>query len=129
MATPAAKAITKMGVREYTKKAMKNGKEIARVGISCTFQHILIATLPPHSFKEQAWLPKGYSFFENQSSLKTKVLWLSAPQNAALFTFPKWCIKICHSVMEVLDSATTHMSVETNMLGGSQMWHVTQKIQ
>lgn len=39
MATPAVKGVTKMGVREYTKKEMKNGKEIARIGIYCICKH------------------------------------------------------------------------------------------
>lgn len=31
--------------------------------------------------------------------------------------------------MAVLDRATTHMSIGTNTLRGSQMWHGTEKIQ
>lgn len=53
MATPAVKSITKMGAREYAKKGTKNGKEMTRLGISCTFQYIVIATFPPHSFQDQ----------------------------------------------------------------------------
>lgn len=40
MAIPSVKGITKTGVSENAKKGMKNGKEIARVKISYTFQLI-----------------------------------------------------------------------------------------
>lgn len=122
MVIPIVKGITKMGVSENAKKGMNNGKEIARVKIFCTFQLIWIATFPTPTPSKN----NRHGCLEVILSLKPQVVWLSAPQTAALFTLPKWCIKMCHSVMAVLDCATTHMSIGTNMLQGSQMWHSTQ---
>lgn len=105
MVIPLVKGITKMGVSENTKKGMKNGKEITRVKISCTFQLIWIATFstptPPKTNR--------HGCLKVILSLKPHVLRLSAPQTAALFTLPKWCIKMSHSVMAVLNCATTHV--------------------
>lgn len=124
MVIPVVKGIKKMGVRENAKKGIKNGKEITRVKISCTFQLIWMATFstptPPKNNRP--------SCLKVILSLKPQVLGLSAPQTAALFTLPKWCIKMSHSVMAVLNCATTPMFIGTNMLQGSQMWHGTQKI-
>lgn len=114
-----------MGVSKNAKKGMKKGKEIARVKISSTFQLIWIAAFPTPTPSKN----NRHGCLKVILSLKPQVLWLSAPQTAALFTLPKWCIKMCHSVMAVLDCATTHTSIGTNTLQGSQMWHSTQKIQ
>lgn len=106
-----------MRVSENSKKRMKNGKETARVKISCTFQLLGIATFstpaPPKNNR--------LGCLKVILSLKPQVLTLSAPQTAALFTLSKLCIKMCHSVMAVLNCATTHMSIGTNRLQGSQM--------
>lgn len=123
MVTPIVKGITKMGVSENAKKGMKNGKEIAGVNISCTFQLIWIATFPISTPSKN----NRHDCLKVILSLKPQVLWLSAPKTAALFTLPKWCTKMCYSVMAVLDCATSHMSVGTNMLQGSQMWHALKK--
>lgn len=98
MATPAVKGVTKMGVREHMKKRVTNRKEIARVGTSCSFQHILIATFPPCSFKEQqVSLPKGYSSIENWSSLTV------CSMDCWPFQEIYWSVSFCHGSSGLCD--------------------------